>query len=464
MNLSGKLIGKMQARVPVQHYGMRSAADSYIETSLHDLNAEGMGGGGTGGGDDVDREGGDVTEDRMDNGEESTAVDCLHETFRNSLPLHGMVVEEDRTSIENSGSSTGSYNIVTIDDISPIETARTRFLDIIVDHFIRPHIVDVVDSEADFAAQSSQDKMSKRKSREIHYEGDATYVLPLMYVANMYETLVNEVNVRLSSLNGMREKTIGVALEAAGGLYRKLAKKFPRKGPCIFKRRELATSFETRARFPELVIQEEKRVRFVVVNGLAIVENPTSLCIDDAEWFRRITGRNEVAVSPRDYKFYAPRHKYRRASNSISNITGLSAFTGTDNASSLAAGQSYRSVSEESQQTTSKQHMQPLAHQAQFHPLQQSHHQHHINQSQHMTHFSHNQQCGPQSHLPEIVHSQQSPTISPQMACLQQLGHVGGRMHIVPTSPAKFCDECGTPYLRETSKFCSECGTKRLGI
>lgn len=74
MNLSGKLIGKMQARVPVQHYGMRSAADSYIETSLHDLNAEGMGGGGTGGGDDVDREGGDVTEDRMDNGEESTAV------------------------------------------------------------------------------------------------------------------------------------------------------------------------------------------------------------------------------------------------------------------------------------------------------------------------------------------------------------------------------------------------------
>ncbi|XP_015167624.1 uncharacterized protein At2g02148 isoform X2 [Solanum tuberosum] len=335
----------MGTRVPVQHYDMRSAADSYIETSLHDLNAEGIGGGGAGG-DDVDRGGGDVTEDSMDNGEESTAVDCLHETFRNSLPLHGIVVEEDRTSIENSGSSTGSYNIVTIDDISPIETARTRFLDIIVDHFIRPHVVDVVDSEADFAAQSSQDKMSKRKSREIHYEGDATYVLPLMYVANMYETLVNEVNVRLSSLNGMREKTIGVALEAAGGLYRKLAKKFPRKGPCIFKRRELATSFETRARFPELVIQEEKRVRFVVVNGLAIVEKPTSLCIDDAEWFRRMTGRNEVTISPRDYKFYAPRHKYRRASNSISNITGFSAFTSTDNASSLAAGQSYRSVSE----------------------------------------------------------------------------------------------------------------------
>lgn len=57
----------------------------------------------------------------------------------------------------------------------------------------------------------------------------------------------------------------------------------------MFKRRELATSFETRARFPELVIQEEKRVRFVVVNGLAIVEKPTSLCIDDAEWYVKLS-------------------------------------------------------------------------------------------------------------------------------------------------------------------------------
>ncbi|GJY42116.1 putative pentatricopeptide repeat-containing protein, partial [Tanacetum coccineum] len=45
----------------------------------------------------------------------------------------------------------------------------------------------------------------------------------------MHETMVNEVNMRLSSLDGMSEKTIGVALEAAGGLYGKLAKKFPRK-------------------------------------------------------------------------------------------------------------------------------------------------------------------------------------------------------------------------------------------
>lgn len=40
--------------------------------------------------------------------------------------------------------------------------------------------------------------------------------------------------------------------------------------------------------------------------------------------FKRLTGRGEVAVSPRDYKFYSPRHKYRRvASNSMSNIPGL---------------------------------------------------------------------------------------------------------------------------------------------
>lgn len=55
-------------------------------------------------------------------------------------------------------------------------------------------------------------------------------------------------------------------------------------GPYTFKRRELATSLETRTRFPELVIQEEKRVRFVVVNGLDIVEKPNSMPLDDAEW------------------------------------------------------------------------------------------------------------------------------------------------------------------------------------
>lgn len=278
----------MGTRVPVvEHYNLR-AANSYIGGSLHDLNANDIAAGAGGVGNDVDRGGGgdDVTDDSLDNDEDSAAVvsDCMHESYRNSLPLHSVGVEEDRTSLEAGGSSRGPYNILTTEDVSPIETARARFLDIIVDHFIDPHLVEMSDTEADYSAQSVQDKLNKRRSREIRYEGDARFVLPLMYIANMYETLVNEVNIRLSSLNGMREKTIGVALEAAGGLYRKLAKKFPRKGPCIFKRRELATSFETRSRFPELVIQEEKRVRFVVVNGLAIVDKPANMHMDDAEW------------------------------------------------------------------------------------------------------------------------------------------------------------------------------------
>lgn len=83
------------------------------------------------------------------------------------------------------------------------------------------------------------------------------------------------------------------------------------------------------------------------------------------------------------------------------------------------------------QQTPSKQHMQMLSHQGQFHPLHQSHHQQQINQSQHAVHFSHSQQCGPPPQLPEIAHAQQSSTISQHMASLQTLGHVGGRLHLL---------------------------------
>ncbi|KAK9274469.1 hypothetical protein L1049_021717 [Liquidambar formosana] len=454
----------MGTRVPVQHYNLRSA-NSFIGTSLHDLNTVDARPGDIDGMGDVDRD--VVTEDSLDNDDEANAVDCMHESYRNSLPLHSVGVDEERSGLENGGSSRGPYDILTIEDISPIETTRARFLQIIVDHFISDHVIEMADSEADYTAQSGQDKLSKRKSREIHYEGDPRFVLPLMYVANMYETLVSEVNVRLASLNGIREKTIGVALEAAGGLYRRLAKKFPRKGTCTFKRRELATSLETRTKFPELVIQEEKRVRFVVVNGLDIIERPNNMPIDDAEWFKRLTGRSEVAISAQDYKFYSPRHKYRRvASNSVSNITGLPTFSGTDNSSVMATAQGFRSVSEpqNQQQTPSKHHMQPMPHQPQFHTLHQNHHQP-IHPSQHPAHFSHSHQCGPPSHLPDIAHAHQSPTISQHMVCLQPLtgGHVGGRLHVMPSSPAKFCDECGAPYLRETSKFCSECGVKRLG-
>lgn len=111
----------------------------------------------------------------------------------------------------------------------PIETARARFLQVVVDHFLHDHVVEVAQAyEVEYNV--GYDKTSKRKPREVQYEGDPRFVLPLMYVANLYETLVNDANARLASLEGIREKTIGVALEAAGGLYRRLAKKFPRKG------------------------------------------------------------------------------------------------------------------------------------------------------------------------------------------------------------------------------------------
>lgn len=441
---------RMGTRAPVvEHY------TSYMGSSLHDLNAG-----------EVDPGGDDITQDSLDNDGESSVVDCMQESYRNSLPIHSVGVESDHASLENSGSSGGSHSL-TIEDVSPIETARARFLDVIVDNFICPHMVPSSYHEAEYSGQSEQDKLSKRRPHEIQYEGDAQHVLPLMYVANMYETLVNDVNLRLSSITGMREKTIGVALEAAGGLYRKLAKKFPRKGPYMFRRRELATSLETRSRFPELVVQEEKRVRFVVVNGLSIVEKPLNMQVNDFEWFQRLTGRNEVAVSARDYKFYAPRPKFRRvSSSSIPSLAGLPVFPDTDDSSAMSSGQGYNSVNLEPQnmqQNSSKRHLhQQLSHQSQFSPLLQSN-EHEIDQSQHAAHFADSQQCGP-AHLTELAHGPHSSTITQQMACLQTLGHVGGRIHVLPSSPAKFCDECGVPFLRETSKFCSECGTKRLGI
>ncbi|KAM5566512.1 uncharacterized protein ABKV19_014924 [Rosa sericea] len=461
----------MGSRVPVQHYNMRSPPpNSFIGSSpLHDLNNNAVDSRSTklesiGGGDAV-------VDSSLDNDDDSSAVvsDCIHESYSNSLPIHGVGVEEERSSLDNDGSSSSRapYDILSLQDVSPIESSRARFLQLVVDHFISEHVMEAIDSEGggnDYSAQSGQDKLNKRKLGEVQLEGDPRFALPLMYIANMYQTLVHEVDTRLASVGGFREKTIGVALEAAGGLYRLLAKKFPKKGSCTFKRRELATSLETRTRFPELVVQEEKRVRFVVVNGLDIVEKPNSLPIDDAEWFIRLTGRNEVAVSARDFKFYSPRHKYRRVpSNSSPNMMGLPTYPGPDNSSMLAAAQGFRSVNEpqNQQETPSKHHhMQPLSLQPQFQTVHQNHHQS-MHQSQHAVHYSQNHECGPTSHLPEIPHAHHSPTISQHIACLQ---HVGGRLHVLPSNPAKFCDECGTQYLRETSKFCSECGVKRLGI
>ncbi|KAK8472361.1 hypothetical protein PHAVU_002G186800 [Phaseolus vulgaris] len=324
----------MGARVPAQHYNLNSPS-SFIESPLHVLNAVEARTAASA----IDH----ITAGDNPDDDSASAIDCMNESHRSCLPLHSVEVDEDRASLDtNESSRTTSYDILTVEDVSPIESARARFLQIVVDHFINDRVIEVPDSEADYAGQ---DKMSKRRTREIQYEGDPNFALPLMYVANMYESLVSDVNNRLASVNGIREKTIGVALEAAGGLYRRLAKKFPKKGPYTFKRRELATSMETRTRFPELVIQEEKRVRFVVVNGLRIVEKPNNVPIDDAEWFRRLTGRSEVAITASDYKYYSPRHKYRRgASISLSSIPDIPSYPGAENSTALATTQGFRSV------------------------------------------------------------------------------------------------------------------------
>lgn len=45
----------------------------------------------------------------------------------------------------------------------------------------------------------------------------------------------------------------------------------------------MASALEARTKFPQLVTGEEKRVRFVVVHGLELVERP-NLTPEDAEW------------------------------------------------------------------------------------------------------------------------------------------------------------------------------------
>lgn len=114
-------------------------------------------------------------------------------------------------------------------DVIPIETARSRFLDLVVDYFICEHVIEMVECSGSDCSQVDG-KSNKRKQQEVRYEGDPRVALPLMYIANLYETLVSDVNVRLAALIGFHEKTIGLALEASGGLYRKLTQRFPKRG------------------------------------------------------------------------------------------------------------------------------------------------------------------------------------------------------------------------------------------
>ncbi|KMT09702.1 hypothetical protein BVRB_6g131520 [Beta vulgaris subsp. vulgaris] len=402
-----------------------------------------------------------VTEDSVDHDEGSNTVGCLDDTYKSPIQILNIGVEDDRSSLESSGSLRNSCNALITKDILPIETARARFLQIVVDSFISEHIIEKRGACIDNIAELGDDKSNKRKVAEVQREGDPRFALPLMYVANLYETLVSEANTRLASLNGLREKTIGVALEASGGLYRKLTQKFPKTGSYSFKRRELATSLETRTRFPELVVQEEKRVRFVVANGLDIVERPNSVPSDDAEWFKRLTGRTEVAITERDYKFYNPRHKVRRASSNTSpTIPGLLSYHSNSDHEFQSATESPRK-----QDTPSKHPLVTLAHQPQYQSVILNHHQS-LNQNQQTTLVACTHESGQSSQLPDISQGHESPTLSQNMASFEPLGgsHTLGRLNMMPTSPAKFCDECGSPYLRPTSKFCSQCGTKRFGI
>ncbi|CAI5937727.1 unnamed protein product [Closterium sp. NIES-64] len=212
-------------------------------------------------------------------------------------------------------------------DLLPIEAARVRFLHLIIDHFVTYHIVPISE-ESQLAASHSPGERRKRRAREMEdgqppveqqvirpsYEGDPRHLLPLIFLANAYETLVGEVNGRMAEMDVLRGKTMGLALEAAGGLYRRMVEKFPKSGAVtIFRRREMASALEARARFPQLVLgRDDKRVRFIVVHGLELVERPSTMSPDDAEWFKRITGRHEVAIYPRDFKYFTPRPKPRR--------------------------------------------------------------------------------------------------------------------------------------------------------
>jgi hypothetical protein len=42
----------------------------------------------------------------------------MHESYRNSLPLHGVGVDEDRSSLHNNGPSRSPYDILTIEGIT----------------------------------------------------------------------------------------------------------------------------------------------------------------------------------------------------------------------------------------------------------------------------------------------------------------------------------------------------------
>ncbi|CAM6083339.1 unnamed protein product [Calypogeia fissa] len=448
-----------------------NSGNAQVGNTLHDLNTVASRNGDLEGIAEVDRDA--PAGDSLDQEEDSNSG-----SYGNSLALQVVSgPETDHSMIQEGDDPPGSpYGVLSLNDVIPIETARARFLQIIIDHFIRYYVVPTPESPPDmnFNSPNSKEKMKKRRSRDVAYEGDANYLLPLTFVANLYETLIHEVNQRLVTVEGIHEKTMGVALEAAGGLYRRLVKKYPKSGsPTTFKRREMASALEARTKFPQLVTGDEKRVRFVVVHGLELVERPDSLPPEDAEWFKRLTGRHEAAISPRDYNFFSPRVKHRRPPQlSLSNVSILPPYPTVDASQgmppSIRVGPQFPVQDSGSMATRS-----PPLH-AQQSQQQQSHQQHQSHSSSHLLappHTSHGQHTpthpshsvhGPLT--PHGPHTQHPPHTPPHIQS-SVLHPSGGSMILISmpsNAPAKFCDECGAQYLRETSKFCSECGAKRL--
>jgi len=50
-------------------------------------------------------------------------------------------------------------------------------MQIVMDYFIGDHGIEVVDSDVD---EGDEDKLNKRRTREIRYEGDPNFALPLI--------------------------------------------------------------------------------------------------------------------------------------------------------------------------------------------------------------------------------------------------------------------------------------------
>lgn len=96
----------MGSRVPVEHYDLRAASSFVGASSLHDLNTV----------DDIGGVGRDAaTEDSLDNDDDSAAVECIHDSYRASLPIHGVGAEDDRSGLEEVGPSRSSYDVLTIE-------------------------------------------------------------------------------------------------------------------------------------------------------------------------------------------------------------------------------------------------------------------------------------------------------------------------------------------------------------